>query len=1026
MFRGFLLFLCLVLSSLTAQAEPLGRWNSWDDRLFQRIANTNGEPNDLGVMTMAQDATGFLWVGTQQGLVRWDGYRLRTYSADLNAPHGLPDGFIQSLWVGGDGTLWVGTASHGLVRYRAATDDFQPVGGGPGGLRHVGVNALAGAPGGKLWVGTQAGLDRLDPVSGRAEPTALAGSTKSLPVNAILTDKSGGLWVGTARGLFRGGADGSDLQGVGLPGVPASDSRVSHLIEDRRGRIWVAVDHHGLLVLDPASGAVRQVGGAELSGQGLRAENIRAMVDPGQGQIWVGTQARGLLLVDDTTLATRGIHRNVGSPYGLDSDGIWSIFKDRSDVLWVGTARSLLRHNLQTSFVHTILGGDGPRDTLRSEDVPSVNPMPDGHIWLGVGSEGVDIVDPTRGVVGRIRADPSRPRTALPSEWVMSALPLPGGKVLMGTRKGLYTATLAGQQVRRLEVHGRRATEDAAYLVEGWTGYWVGGNDGLWRLKLPPRGPARADPPDARFLLSDQRVQAMTRGSTHHLWIGTSNGVNLLNELTGDVRRLGASAGALNPALASANVMSLLLDRRGWLWVATGGTGLFVVEDPEGVAPRIRNLGTAQGLPKDFVNQVLQDDGGQIWASTDQGIVQIDPATLVVRSYGAKDGVALALYWGGSGGRTAQGELIFGGLGGVSVVVPQVVGWRAFQAPVVATEVWVGGKPQPLGNFNQPGHTGQLRLPPGVHDLAVEFAALDFLAPAANRYAYRLKGYDEAWVNTDASRRRAAYTNLPPGDYLLELRASNADGLWTEPPLAIRVEVQPAWYQHGLTRVLMGLAALLALWGLLRVRTLWLTRRQHELEQLVAERTAELQQRTAELQLSQAKLAEMAYFDALTGLPNRRMLAEHFERLASAVRREGRGGFALLLLDMDRFKQINDSLGHAAGDALLQATAERLRQAVREVDTVARIGGDEFAILLSGLSEPQAIEPVCRRIVQAFEAPVMFHDQAMSTSPSFGVACYPAQGRTLDALSREADRALYEAKDGGRNTWRFASAASGA
>lgn len=1026
MLRGLLLLLCLALSSLTARAEPFGRWNSWDDRLFQRIANTNGEPNDLGVMTMAQDATGFLWVGTQQGLVRWDGYRLRTYSADLNDPQGLPDGYIQSLWVGPDGTLWVGTASHGLVRYRAATDDFQPVGHGAGGVRHVGVNALAGAPGGQLWVGTEAGLDRLDPATGRAQPVNLGGTANAGPVNAILTDRAGRLWVATAQGLFRGTADGKDLQPVTLPGVPAGDRRVSRLMQDRRGRLWLGIDHHGLQVLDPATGTVQQVGATALSGQGLRAENIRDIVDPGHGQIWVGTQAKGLLLVDEDTLAIRSIHRNVGSPYGLDSDGIWSLFKDRSDVLWVGTSRSLLRHNLQTSFVHTVLGGDGPRDTLRSEDVPSVSPMPDGHLWLGVGTEGVDIVDPARGVVGRIRADPLRPRTALPNEWVTSALPLPGGKVLMGTRKGLYTATLAGQQVRRLEVPGRSATDDAQYLVEGWTGYWVGGGEGVWRLTLPSRGPAQAEPPGHAPPLSDRRVRALIRGSTHHLWIGTSNGVNLLNELTREVRRLGASATALNPALASANVMALLVDRRGWLWVATGGTGLFVVEDPEGVAPRVRHLGTAQGLPKDFVNQVLQDDGGQIWASTDQGIVQIDPATLAVRSYGAKDGVALALYWGGSGGRTAQGEMVFGGLGGISVVVPQVVGWRAFQAPVVATEVWVGGKPQALGSFNQPGHAGLLRLPPGVHDLAVEFAALDFLAPAANRYAYRLSGYDEAWVNTDASRRRAAYTNLPPGEYMLELRASNADGLWTEPPLTIRVEVQPAWYQHMLARVLMGVLVALALWGLMRVRTLWLTRRQHELEQLVAERTAELQQRTAELQLSQAKLAEMAYFDALTGLPNRRMLAEHFERLASAVRREGRGGFALLLLDMDRFKQINDSLGHAAGDALLQATAERLRQAVREVDTVARIGGDEFAILLSGLSEPQAIEPVCRRIVQAFEVPVMFHDQAMSTSPSFGVACYPAQGRTLDALSREADRALYEAKDAGRNTWRFAATGPGA
>lgn len=1020
MFRGLAVALWMALSCLTALAAPLGRWSGWDDRLFQRVTSATGEPNDLGVMAMAQDPVGFLWVGTQQGLVRWDGYRLRTYSADLSQPHGLPDGFIQSLWVAPEGTLWIGTVAHGLVRYRPHSDDFESVGLGPQGLRHVGVNVIAGAPQGRLWVGTGAGLDRLDPTTGRAERVVLnPGRTEDPAVQAVLTDRSGQLWIGSDAGLFRAAADGRGVARYPLPGT-GDTPRISRLMEDQRGRLWIAVDHQGLWVLDLAQGSLRRVESRSVdAAAGLDQQTVRSLVESGDGQVWVGTRSNGLVLVDENNLTLRRIHRNATSAFGLDSEAIWSLFRDRSGILWVGTSRSLLRHNLQATFVHTVFGGDGPRDTLRSEDVLAVIPTPDGRIWLGVGTEGVDIVDPAQGVVATLRPDMKHPLAALPPERVLTGLPLEQrAEVLLGTQKGLYLADLAGTRVRRLEVPGHRSDEEVQVLARGWSGIWVGGPEGLWRLTLDRQGRPKGARPAVG--MSDRRISAITRASPHRIWVGTNSGVNLYDERTGQVLHLGAGGRWQDATLASVNVTSLELDPKGRLWVATGGTGLFVVDAPESDHPQVRHLGSAQGLPKDFINKVLPDDLGGVWASTDQGIVQIDPATLAVRAYGAKDGVALLQYWAASGARTHQGELIFGGLGGLSVVVPQVIEWRTYQAPVVATEVWVGGQAQTMGRFNQPGQVTRLTLPPGQHDLAVEFAALDYLAPSSNRYAYRLDGYDEDWIPTDASRRRAAYTNLPPGEYRLELRGSNADGLWSSPPMVIDVEVQPAWFQRVGFRLLAALLGLALLWGMLRVRTLWLTRRQHELEQLVAERTAELEQRSAELQLSQAKLAEMAYFDALTGLPNRRMLAERFDRLASTVRREGEGGFALLLLDLDRFKQINDSLGHAAGDALLQAAAERLKQAVREVDTVARIGGDEFAILLSGLTDPHTIEPVCRRIVQAFERPVVFGDEPMSTSASIGVACYPTQGRTLDELSRLADGALYRAKAAGRNTWRFA------
>jgi diguanylate cyclase (GGDEF)-like protein len=147
------------------------------------------------------------------------------------------------------------------------------------------------------------------------------------------------------------------------------------------------------------------------------------------------------------------------------------------------------------------------------------------------------------------------------------------------------------------------------------------------------------------------------------------------------------------------------------------------------------------------------------------------------------------------------------------------------------------------------------------------------------------------------------------------------------------------------------------------------------------------------------------------------MFSEDFNKRLAVTRRHG-GPFALLLIDLDRFKQINDTLGHDAGDVLLVEVAKRLRRVVRESDCVARLGGDEFAILLALEEETDDVEIVCRRIVESFAAPVPLHDHFIQTSLSLGVAVCPTDGETQDVLYKAADLALYDAKRCGRNVWR--------
>jgi diguanylate cyclase (GGDEF)-like protein len=265
----------------------------------------------------------------------------------------------------------------------------------------------------------------------------------------------------------------------------------------------------------------------------------------------------------------------------------------------------------------------------------------------------------------------------------------------------------------------------------------------------------------------------------------------------------------------------------------------------------------------------------------------------------------------------------------------------------------------------------------------------------------------------------ASYTNLPPGDYILQLRSAAPGSEWST-PLNVAVHVQPAWYEYGAARALAAIILLLLIVGFVQVRTTMLVRRQRELESIVAERTAQLQH-------NQEHLERMAYIDVLTGLPNRRVFNDDLRRFLAGCER-GQGDFALLIIDLDGFKSINDNVGHDAGDAVLVEVAVRLRTLIRETDLVARLGGDEFGLVLAQPRNMSAVDSTCARIIKNLNEPISLPDRVVVIGASIGVAKAAGDHTTPDEIYKAADVALYEAKKAGRNTWRWdeTSAASAA
>jgi diguanylate cyclase (GGDEF)-like protein len=531
----------------------------------------------------------------------------------------------------------------------------------------------------------------------------------------------------------------------------------------------------------------------------------------------------------------------------------------------------------------------------------------------------------------------------------------------------------------------------------------------------------RAGPEDGLHL-SSGRVTALARDRTGHVWIGTDGGgLNVWDIKTRRLHYYKRDAKKLD-SLSADTIYSILVDDAGGVWIGTRGGGLDRVlnptEAPHGL--RFANFSEAHGLPNNSVYGLRADGTGNIWISTNFGLARLDPKTGAVQRFHRLHGLQAEEYNFGAHYRDRSGKLFFGGAAGFNSFYPEVLEFNERPPRVVLTQFL---------KLNSPGAVGvpeerieRLKLSHNEDVITLKFAALDFADPRANRYEYKLDGFDADWVRAD-ERRAATYTNLPGGRYVFRVRASNSDGVWSTQDLALPVDVaRSPWLS---TLAFMGyttLAALMlmAVWYAQQRRIARSAQLRAELEQQVSDRTFELAARNRELEEANRRLEMASLTDTLTGLANRRYLMEQFPRLIS---QKATGGMAIMIIDLDALKPINDQHGHAAGDEVIVEIARTLRQAIRPDDVLARWGGDEFVVV----AQAQHVEHACMLAERVRERIakmkcVLPRGAVVRTSCSIGMTCMPFVPGNPDAVSWEhaikiADLALYRAKRG-RNAWR--------
>lgn len=1040
---GFLhsLLLCMLVTCSS------NGWAGPDNLRFQRLSLEQGLSQET-INTIFQDRYGFMWFGTQEGLNRYDGYGFKVFSHNDRVSSSLANDWVRTIAEDVNGTLWVGTAGGGISLLERDTMSFRH-------LRHDhldnkslsdnNIRVLFSDSQGTMWVGTDKGLNRYHADTGRFTRFKLShqlieGASDTL-INSIAESPSGDLWVAAGdRGVFR-----IDLRTRQIEHIHKSSEGllslttdvVRKVMIDSNNRVWVGTHDKGVSLISADRKRIRHFYIDKDTNPGLGSNRVRDIFEDKNGSVFLATDEGLNRYLAESERFSLIKHEN-GNPFSLSGNKLTALFQDRGGVFWVGSYSGLNKWNTATAnFSHYRVMLNHP-SSLSNNGVNAFDQDEQGNIWIGTYG-GLNRLDTFTEHVSHFlhsREDD----TSIDSDKVMAVkVDDQRNQVYVGTMdKGLEVMDLKTGAFTHLSHDSQNPDSISANGVtvirEASDGqYWVGTFGGGLNLFDPDSKrfvQYQHDPQDPDSI-SDNRIMNILTDDAGLLWLGTwRSGISIFNPGTGRAEHVRHNKED-QFSLGSDVVLVMHEDRERNIWVGTRGGGLNKLTAANRKAGRFEfeRFTRNEGLPSNSVYGILEDNQGMLWISTNRGLSKLDPQSKALLNYDSSHGLQGNEFNFGAYHAARDGQFFFGGTNGFTAFYPELIKPNEHVPPVVLTNFLRLN--ESFNPHSQLRGAEAIQISYQDYLIAFEFAGLDFASPNNNRYSYKLEGLDDDWIEA-GDLRRATYTNLPAGNYRFKVKASNNDGVWNEQGVDLALTVLPApWYSWWayLAYTLLGLSL-----AALIVRS-YLSKLRKE-AQYRAKLEEEVKIRTSELRQANEQLLNASVTDQLTGLHNRRYLANIIDtecaKLLREVEQQSRKGaqdaqtcprLFCLMFDLDGFKPINDTYGHDAGDQIICQISELLKSVCRKSDTVIRWGGDEF-LIVGRIEDMQEVNILAERlrneiVAKGFDIGLK---HKLHLSCSIGYSLYPFSHSFPDSLSWEqvqviADRALYHSKDAGRNFW---------
>ncbi len=787
-FTRAILLICLVVDFWSKAAgasnndPPVREWvvRSW--------GTAEGLPQN-SINAIVQTRSGYLWLGTREGLARFDGLRFSVFGLRT----GLESVAVQALLEDREGTLWIGTDGGGLSRFREGR--IESVATAQRGVAGDSITSLAEDAQGRLWAGTRGGLNVFE--DGKLVQIPALAPVEKLTIYALLRDRDGGMWISSGTmGLFR--FHNGLLQSV--PGPAGNETSTAYcLLEDSDGQVWGSVGNGTILC--HKNGEWRRY--AETNG--LPFAYVTCMGQERDGTIWAGSLDAGLYYFHS------GAFHALRKADGLSGDDIRSLYADREGNLWVGTrSAGLNRLNRPTLITCSLPQG------LTNEYTRAVAETSDGVIWVGTTGGGL-----YRGTPNRMEpfgpSEVIRHYATVETVWTHSdgSLWWGGARSLLNWRDGAVTCYTNEPWVRSAQV--------TALCEDGQRGLWVGtsfgtlvhGTGGKFTVFSPriARGP----------------ITALAQQPDGLLWVGS-----LAGGLKG-VRDGSKDVVSITNGMLSQSIRTLYLDRESTLYIGTAGGGLARLR-----GGKVASFTSEQGLGADTVSQIVEDDFGHLWLGCSRGILRVTKndlenlaegrtSFLHPRAYGLNDGMLAEECSSGfspAGIKTSSGLVCFSTVKGLVFIDPRGEDKKQPPPNVLLEEVSLNGKRAELHQASSQRRSkvispGQpegplLVVPAGPRAIEINYTAINFAAPEKVRFRYQLEGLDPDWQEAQG-RRTAYYDRVPAGNYVFKVMASNADADWSTTPRILLVTVEPQiwesrWFPFAAVLVGVGLIA-----GILRM-----------------------------------------------------------------------------------------------------------------------------------------------------------------------------------------------------------------
>jgi len=794
---------------------------------FERLVPEFQNKPVTGIASSFQDPEGFLWFGTATGLARYDGNRFVFFSPPSGAEGPASALTVYPVIEDRAGDIWVGTAGAGLLKFSKVQEKFIPY--RPGQERPAGTSgdiilAIQEDQRGDLWVGTRlSGLGRLDKKTGTYARFPLRPEAET--VWDLLVDRRGSLWVGTQEGgLFRLDPEtGEMINYRWSPDNPSSlgSNTVWSIFEDRTGTIWIGTNGGGLNRYNADEDSFIRFYGDKAHARDLASSTITAVAEDGAGRLWIGTSSNGLRVWDGATGEYVVYRHGPQDPESLSDDNITFIRRDASGVMWTGTTRGGVNKSLagQAKFEHFKHNPQNP-SSLSHNEVLSLWLSRFGSLWVGL-RNGLDKVDEELGVTARFSSGPAR--TNSPSDRVIQAVAEDGrGRVWLGTesgglngldpRTGAVTTHLNDPRdptsLSHNNVHVLWPERENPNIL------WVGTHHGLNRFDTARGTFARfLNEPSNPKTLSGNIVTALYEDRAGFFWVGTRAGLNKMDMTTGTCERYVAHIKDPPGKSINDNIINCLLeDSRGFLWAGTDN-GLERLDRKKNEWTTYGTRGELRGA---VVCGVLEDESGSLWVSTNGGLARFDPQTETFTAYGIHDGLQSEQFSPRACIKDPDGTLFFGGVNGYNAFRPAAVTKNPFVPPVAWTGFLRNGQNVDIGSLY--ARPRSLKLSARADVYAFEFAALCFVEPGLNRFAYMLEPRDREWISLGMTNS-VTLSGLRAGEYRLRVKGSNPDGVGNDAGFEVRLQVvRPFWR----TPWFIGLAVLFVASGVATVLRMWL------------------------------------------------------------------------------------------------------------------------------------------------------------------------------------------------------------